>query len=114
MKYDGWYKTLRESSSNNSISGNSDINYQKSGENRPFGKDYEEIALEGLFLTYDLKEIELSSGKYKLGLEADDDFGSLGGDDLSDVEDTIEDTSIEEDTEDLGDDAFSDLGSIFS
>ena len=120
MKYDGWYKTLRESSSNNSVPSSSNTDNQKSGENRPFGKDYEEIALEGLFATYDLNEIKLSSkkGKIRLGMEADDDFGSLGGDDLGDVGEDSDDTNTGEDfsddtgDDDLGDDsAFGDMGS---
>lgn len=119
MKYDGWYKTLRESSSNNSVLSSSNIDNQKSREDRPLGKDYEEIALEGLFATYDLNEIKLSSekGKIRLGMEADDDFGSLGGDDLGDVGGDSDDTNTGEDFsddtgDDLGDDsAFGDMGS---
>ena len=112
MKYDRWYQTLHESSSDNCVPSSSGTNNQKSGEDRPLGKDYEEVALEGLFATYDLNEIKLSTkGKMRTGFEADDDFGSLGGDDLGDLGGDEEDTTGD-DLGDEGDDsAFGDMGS---
>ena len=103
MFYDGWYKTLRKSTSCDSSSIPSNTYHQESRENGSLEQDSSEInyALEGLFSTYNLNEITLKDkGSYKKGFEADE-FGDLGGEDLAD--DTVADTG--------GDDGgFNDLG----
>ena len=121
MYYDGWYKTLRKSSSNNSSPILGDSNSEKSGEDRPLGTNSEEInyALEGFFATYNEDDITIKTkSKYSKGFEADD-FGDLGGDDTTEAEDEgsgddggFDDVS--EDTGDMGDNGednmFDDMG----
>ena len=116
MRYDGWYKTLRKSSSNNSSPILSNIDSEKSGEDRPLRTDSKEInyALEGFFATYNDEDITIKDkSKYSKGFEADD-FGDLGGD----VDDTTddggtEDTGFDDTSDDNGDDGnmFDDMGS---
>ena len=122
MFYDGWYKTLRKSTSCDSSSIPSNTYHQESRENGSLEQDSSEInyALEGLFSTYNLNEITLKDkGSYKKGFEADE-FGDLGGEDLAD--DTVADTGGDDGgfndlggddmgDDDMGDDsAFDDLG----
>lgn len=122
MFYDGWYKTLRKSTSCDSSSIPSNTYHQESRENGSLEQDSSEInyALEGLFSTYNLNEITLKDkGSYKKGFEADE-FGDLGGEDLPD--DTVADTGGDDGgfndlggddmgDDDMGDDsAFGDLG----
>lgn len=118
MYYDGWYKTLRKSSSDNTSSIPSNYDSEKSREDRPLTKNTEEInyALEGFFAIYNDEDITLKS-KHIKGFEADD-FGDLGGDDVGD---TADDTGDDEGFDDMGgddtsmddggdDNAFGDMG----
>ena len=86
MYYDGWYKTLRKSSSDNSHSIPSNDDSKESREDRTSRKNTEEInyALEGFFAVYNDEDITLKS-KYSKGFEAGDDggFDDMGGDDAS-------------------------------
>lgn len=110
MFYDGWYKTLRKSTSRDTSSIPSNTYHQESRENGSLEQDSSEInyALEGLFSTYDLNEITIKGNHIK-GFEADE-FGDLGGEDLTD--DTPADTGGDDmGDDDMGDDsAFDDLG----
>lgn len=119
MYYDGWYKTLRKSSSDNSHSIPSNDDSKESREDRTSRKNTEEInyALEGFFAVYNDEDITLKS-KYSKGFESDDDFGDLGGDDS---EDTADDTGDDGGFDDMGgddtamdtggdDNAFGDMG----
>lgn len=112
MFYDGWYKTLRKSTSCDSSSIPSNTYHQESRENGSLEQDSSEInyALEGLFSTYDLNEITIK-GSHTKGFEADE-FGDLGGEDLTD--DTPADTGGDDGGfNDLGgddDDGFGDFG----
>lgn len=109
MYYDGWYKTLRKSSSDNSHSIPSNDDSKESREDRTSRKNTEEInyALEGFFAVYNDEDITLKS-KYSKGFEADDDFGDLGGDD---GEDTADDTGDDGGFDDMGgDDSSMDTG----
>lgn len=119
MYYDGWYKTLRKSSSDNSHSIPSNDDSKEPREDRTSRENTKEInyALEGFFAVYNDEDITLKS-KYSKGFEADDDFGDL---DVDDTEDTADDTGDDGGFDDMGgddtamdtggdDNAFGDMG----